>query len=335
MASASDRCASLVIGAGMAGAACARALADRGLAVTLVRQGPLGRRPDGAAAGRSRGVRPRRPVSERPRPGFPARGGGAGGRRASSPTGRGARAARGVPVLVGVPAMNAPVKALLGRPAGATACRVAKLAPSLPAAGRLAARTARRHGPFARRGAGRPGTAGGGAPGHGGPGRATALLLRLGGVRMAPCWSALAAFAGRSLEPRRRCARRTVRWPGRRATRASPGRGDGETWTLHAAPGLVAERAGAATRRRWRRRCWPASRRLLGRRLPEPTYLAAHRWRYALVERPLGEPCLWDAGAAARPVRRLVPRAAGRGRLPVRPGAGDRGRPLAKPGRAR
>jgi renalase len=28
--------------------------------------------------------------------------------------------------------------------------------------------------------------------------------------------------------------------------------------------------------------------------LPAPAYLSAHRWRYALVERPLGEPCLWD-----------------------------------------
>jgi predicted NAD/FAD-dependent oxidoreductase len=25
-----------------------------------------------------------------------------------------------------------------------------------------------------------------------------------------------------------------------------------------------------------------------------PTHAAAHRWRYALVEKPLGEPCLWD-----------------------------------------
>ena len=30
------------------------------------------------------------------------------------------------------------------------------------------------------------------------------------------------------------------------------------------------------------------------RALPPPTYQAAHRWRYALVERPLGEPCVWD-----------------------------------------
>jgi hypothetical protein len=37
----------------------------------------------------------------------------------------------------------------------------------------------------------------------------------------------------------------------------------------------------------------------IGGSLPEPTWLQSHRWRYALVERPLGRPCLWD------PVRRL------------------------------
>ena len=28
----------------------------------------------------------------------------------------------------------------------------------------------------------------------------------------------------------------------------------------------------------------------------EPTFAKAHRWRYALTEKPLGEPCVWDAG---------------------------------------
>jgi predicted NAD/FAD-dependent oxidoreductase len=27
-----------------------------------------------------------------------------------------------------------------------------------------------------------------------------------------------------------------------------------------------------------------------------PGFVAAHRWRYALVETPAGQPCLWDAG---------------------------------------
>jgi predicted NAD/FAD-dependent oxidoreductase len=29
--------------------------------------------------------------------------------------------------------------------------------------------------------------------------------------------------------------------------------------------------------------------------LPAPRHAAAHRWRYALADRPLGEGCVWDA----------------------------------------
>lgn len=36
--------------------------------------------------------------------------------------------------------------------------------------------------------------------------------------------------------------------------------------------------------------------RLIGEDLPPPLYLALHRWRYADVENPLGEPCLTDSG---------------------------------------
>jgi predicted NAD/FAD-dependent oxidoreductase len=31
--------------------------------------------------------------------------------------------------------------------------------------------------------------------------------------------------------------------------------------------------------------------------LPKPFMAVAHRWRYSLLEAPLGEPCLWDATA--------------------------------------
>jgi len=36
-----------------------------------------------------------------------------------------------------------------------------------------------------------------------------------------------------------------------------------------------------------------ASGEVLGRALPTPDYLAAHRWRYARVVQPLGRDCLW------------------------------------------
>ena len=31
--------------------------------------------------------------------------------------------------------------------------------------------------------------------------------------------------------------------------------------------------------------------------LPAPFMAVAHRWRYSLLEAPLGEPCLWDGAA--------------------------------------
>jgi hypothetical protein len=34
----------------------------------------------------------------------------------------------------------------------------------------------------------------------------------------------------------------------------------------------------------------------LGVDLPAPAYLAAHRWRYARVEKAVDQPCLYDAG---------------------------------------
>jgi predicted NAD/FAD-dependent oxidoreductase len=37
----------------------------------------------------------------------------------------------------------------------------------------------------------------------------------------------------------------------------------------------------------------------LGKRLPPPKFLLAHRWRHALVEQPLGLPCLVDEEIAA------------------------------------
>jgi hypothetical protein len=37
----------------------------------------------------------------------------------------------------------------------------------------------------------------------------------------------------------------------------------------------------------------------IGKRLPPPVHLQAHRWRHALVEQPLGLPCLVDEESAA------------------------------------
>lgn len=118
--------------------------------------------------------------------------------------------------------------------------------------------------------------------------------VRLRNVRMAPCWAAMVAYADRldvpadvltDQEGTLSWAARDVGKPGRLAT--------DDCWVLHASPewtrdhiadthasvaeALVAEfatRMGVTARAKYR---------------------DAHLWRYARVEQPLGEPCIWDA----------------------------------------
>jgi predicted NAD/FAD-dependent oxidoreductase len=118
--------------------------------------------------------------------------------------------------------------------------------------------------------------------------------VHLRNVRMAPCWAAMVAYADRLDVPADvvtdhegmiSWAARDVGKPGRLST--------DDCWVLHASPewtrdhiddtatevaqSLVAEfgkRLGLAVRAK---------------------YFAAHLWRYARVEQPLGEPSVWDA----------------------------------------
>jgi renalase len=112
-------------------------------------------------------------------------------------------------------------------------------------------------------------------------------------VRMAPCWTLMAAFAQRlPLPDTLRPVGGPIGWAARDS--AKPGRNhETECWVVQAGPEwtrahleLPAAEAAAALRQ--------AFAALAGGSLPEPIYAAAHRWRYALVETPLGAPCLWD-----------------------------------------
>ena len=120
-------------------------------------------------------------------------------------------------------------------------------------------------------------------------------------VRYAPCWAGMASFAGPITAPdtqRRRDGGR-LGWVARESSRtgqpANPETpDDAEAWALHAsaewsranlereAPEVAADLVAAF-------------RDLTG--APEPVYASAQRWRYALVEQPLGDPCLWDAAS--------------------------------------
>ncbi|MBC8050372.1 MAG: FAD-dependent oxidoreductase, partial [Chitinophagales bacterium] len=112
-------------------------------------------------------------------------------------------------------------------------------------------------------------------------------------VRMSPCWSALVAFdcaSGMDADVLREPST-SIAWAARDCSK--PGRPRGhETWVIHASPmwsreHLEMEKGEIADL---------LAREFLAlspeRLKPSPVYIDAHRWRYALVETPLGRPFL-------------------------------------------
>jgi predicted NAD/FAD-dependent oxidoreductase len=113
-------------------------------------------------------------------------------------------------------------------------------------------------------------------------------------ARMAPCWTLMAAFAER-LDLPDRIRSETGEIASAVRDSSKPGRYPAtECWVVQAGPAwtrahLELDEAAASAA------LLAAFAHLAGRNLPTPLYAAAHRWRYALVETPLGTPCLWDA----------------------------------------
>ncbi|MFO1151611.1 MAG: FAD-dependent oxidoreductase [Alsobacter sp.] len=85
-----------------------------------------------------------------------------------------------------------------------------------------------------------------------------------------------------------------IAWVARNGTK--PGRPQGvETVVVHATPDWSRahlEMAPETVASQLTQRLGACTRRSL-----EPTYARAHRWRYALVEQAVGQPCLWNAEA--------------------------------------
>ena len=118
----------------------------------------------------------------------------------------------------------------------------------------------------------------------------------LGEVAIAPCWALMAAFAeplGISPDSLRPAAG-PLAWVASQA--GKPGRGSIETWIAHArpdwSPGQLGERPEAAAKL-----LFEAMGAALGQTLPTPAILEAHRWPFALVQRPLGRDFLLDRAA--------------------------------------
>ena len=285
-----------IIGAGMAGAACAQALIEAGRKVVVVDKG---RRVGGRLAQRRVGDA----VFDHGAqylgahdPAFAAAMGSwqEAGLVAAWP---GVSSGRGEPVRIGVPAMNAPVQHLLHGSEVRTSCRVTALAQG-EAGWTLRAGDGPALGPYPQLVLAIP------AP------QAVALLRpaitrhalaplldRLAGVHMAPCWSVLAAFAARigGAENTYRRPDDTLAWCARNPSK--PGRGEVESWTLHAAPGWSRDHL----EQRPEEVVAPlldAFAQLVGRPLPLPVHLSAHRWRFSMVEEPLGEAVLLGPGLA-------------------------------------
>lgn len=121
------------------------------------------------------------------------------------------------------------------------------------------------------------------------------LAERLGTVEFRPCWAVMTEWpAELPIEADAAFVEGSpLGWVSRDSSK--PGRQPGERWVLHAGPEWSREHL-----ERNAEDVLPglldAFRDAAG--LPagiEPTYAVAHRWRYSLVERGLGEACLWDA----------------------------------------
>jgi len=125
------------------------------------------------------------------------------------------------------------------------------------------------------------------------------VFHRLAEVQMAPCWAGMLAFdepvdAGADV---RRWTQGPLTWAACDSTK--PGRPPGpQCWVVHASVAWSREHLEADAHE--------VAQLLLqefatatGTRPPAPVHLQAHRWRHALVERPLDLPCLVDEEIAA------------------------------------
>jgi renalase len=121
---------------------------------------------------------------------------------------------------------------------------------------------------------------------------------QLTSVRMAPCWSVMVRFDTPPPTPDG-----VHRWTGGALSWAAcdsskPGRaGDGRSWVLHAGPDWSREYLEADAQEAARLLLREFSVKL-GAALAPPTFLQAHRWRYAQVEQALGLPCIVDSDIA-------------------------------------
>ncbi len=127
---------------------------------------------------------------------------------------------------------------------------------------------------------------------------APALASAAATATLLPCWAVMLAFDEPvptlfdAIQGADHDAGSAVAWAARDGSK--PGRAPAETWVLHASAGWSVAHleedpddvtAALST----------AFETLIAIRLPPPLMAIGHRWRHALVARPVGTPCLFDA----------------------------------------
>ena len=124
------------------------------------------------------------------------------------------------------------------------------------------------------------------------------LQQKLDPVQVAPCWTLMLAFpqAAGPLGPSWHAARsehHRIAWLAREASK--PGRESIERWTVQASPEW-SQRHLEDDEERVKAKLLRAFTEVTGIRA-EPGHAQVHRWRYAQTLAPLGQSHLWDAGS--------------------------------------
>ena len=126
------------------------------------------------------------------------------------------------------------------------------------------------------------------------------LMPALGGVSISPCWTLMLAFPQAlhpslpHLGPHWNAARSThhrIAWLARESSK--PGRGSIERWTVQASPEW-SERHLEDDAERVKAKLLKAFTEVTGKRV-QPPHAVVHRWRHAQTTAALGQPFLWDA----------------------------------------
>lgn len=105
-------------------------------------------------------------------------------------------------------------------------------------------------------------------------------------IRYAPCWTVLAGFAARLDRPDTLRDHGIIGWAARDS--AKPGRDAAqENWVIQAGPAFSRAHLEDAPES-------VIAPLLAALPAPEPLFAQAHRWRFSLLEAPLGEECLLD-----------------------------------------